>query len=358
MNSRFWFGALVLGTLLLVLTAWNPLPEPPNIAGLTSSEQGIWAGINLERTKAGLGALKLDVRLSAAARGHAKDMADRNYFDHHSGKPGFDSPGDRIHQAGSFEQAWAENIAFEQGEPDSSIVQTFVYGWINSPGHFKNIMTPSFTHTGIGVFKSSDGRVYAVQVFSTRHFEVSFDASSGNVTFNDLELRGMNKPNLELGVFSGRDFVGVVPQDLSGNFTKKIPFAANQKLDIGWRNKGSSKAFLLSKFVQFAALPKAGRLEIRNYPGTAPFSLEANLMVQTSFSQTLKISFSNATKPMTVVEIVGGSETQHAVQNNQIQLICPAISPKRTIQLAHGNSISQEFVWDCTTGKLEPSFAK
>jgi Cysteine-rich secretory protein family len=358
MNSRFWALLLTLGTLALVLSAWNPLPDPPNIRGLTDAEQGIWSGINLERTKAGLGALKFDARLSAAARGHAKDMADRNFFDHRSGKPGFDTPGDRIHQAGSFEQAWAENIAFEEGQSDSSIVTTFVTGWMNSPGHFKNIMTPSFTHTGVGVFKSNDGRVYGVQVFSTREFETTFDNISGNVRFNDLELRGINKPNLELAVFSGRNYLGIVPQDSSGRFVMKIPFSANAKFDVGWREKGSSKNFLLAKSVQTPAVAKAAKLEAKNYPGTSPFSLEANVLVQTSFSQTLTIKFSGATKTLLVIEIVDGSEVRHAVQNNQVQLTCPALSPKRTVQIAHGNNITQEFIWNCATGKLEPSFDK
>jgi uncharacterized protein YkwD len=358
MNSRFWVTLLALGTLTLVLTAWNPLPEPANIVGLTDAEQGIWAGINTERTKTGLSALKLDVRLSAAARGHAKDMADRNYFDHHSGRAGFDTPGDRIHQAGSFEQAWAENIAFEQGKSDSSIVETFVTGWMNSPGHFKNIMTPGFTHTGIGVFKSNDGRVYGVQVFSTRDFEANFDNTSGNVTFNDLQLRGVNKPNLELAVFSGRDFLGAIPQDANGNFVMKIPFAVSKKFDVGWRERGSGKSFLLAKYVQTPSIVKAGKLVVRNHPGTSPFSLEANVLVQTSFSQTLTIGFSGATKALTVIEIINGSETRRVVQNNQIRLTCPAISSKRTVQIAHGSSITQEFVWNCTTGRLEPSFEK
>jgi uncharacterized protein YkwD len=358
MNSRLWGFLLALGTLTLVLTAWNPLPEPSSITGLANSEQGIWAGINNERTKAGLGALKLDTRLSAAARGHAKDMADRNFFDHHSGKPGFDTPGDRIHQAGSFEQAWAENIAFLEGQSDSSIVTTFVTGWINSPGHFKNIMTRSFTHTGVGVFKSNDGRVYGVQVFSTREFETTFDNISGNVRFNDLELRGVNKPNLELAVFSGGDYLGVIPQDPAGRFVMKIPFAINTKFDVGWREKGSGKNFLLAKSVQTPGVAKSGKLETRNYPGTAPFSLEANVLVQTSFSQTLTIKFSGATKTLQVIEIVAGAEVRRIVQDNQVQLTCPALSPKRTVQIAHGNNITHEFIWNCATGKLEPSFEK
>ncbi len=349
---------LALSTLTLVLSAWNPLPEPPNIVGLNSAEQGIWAGINNERTKAGLGALKFDARLSAAARGHAKDMADRNFFDHRSGKPGFDTPGDRIHQAGSFEQAWAENIAFLQGQPDSRIVATFVTGWMKSPGHFKNIMTTNFTHTGVGVFKSSDGRVYAVQVFSTREFETTFDTISGNVRFNDLELRGINKPNLELAVFSSRNYLRVIPQDGNGRFAMKIPFAGNAKFDVGWRERGSSKNFLLAKYVQTSGVAKAGKLEAKNHPGTSPFSLEANVLVQTSFSQTLTIKFSNATKTLLVIEVINGSEVRHAVQNNQVQLTCPALSPKRTVQIAHGNSITTEFIWNCATGKLEPSFDK
>jgi uncharacterized protein YkwD len=358
MNSRFWALLLALGTLTLVLTAWNPLPEPPNIMGLSDAEQGIWAGINNARTKNGLSALKFDARLSAAARGHAKDMADRNFFDHHSGRAGFDTPGDRIHQAGSFEQAWAENIAFEQGEPDSRIVTTFVTGWINSPGHFKNIMTPSFTHTGVGVFKSNDGRVYGVQVFSSREFETTFDNISGDVRFQDLELRGINKPNLELAVFSGRNYLGMIVQDSAGRFAMKIPFAANAKFDVGWREKGSGKNFLLAKSVQTPGVAKSGKLEIRNYPGTSPFSIEANVLVQTSFSQTLTIKFFGATKTLLVIEIVGGSEVRHAVQNNQVQLTCPVLSPKRTVQIAHGNSITTEFIWNCATGKLEPSFDK
>jgi Cysteine-rich secretory protein family len=356
MNSRFWVLLLALGTLTLVLSAWNPLPEPPNVLGLTNAEQGIWAGINLERTRAGLSALKFDVRLSAAARGHAKDMADRNFFDHRSGKPGFDTPGDRIHQAGSFEQAWAENIALLQGEPDSRIVTTFVTGWMKSPPHFKNIMTASFTHTGIGVFKSGDGRVYGVQVFSSREFETTFDNVSGDVRFNDLELRGVNKPNLELAVFSGRNYLGIIPQDSAGRFVMKIPFAINTKFDVGWREKGSSKNFLLAKYLQTPNIAKSGKLETKNYPGTPPFSLEANVLVQTSFSQTLTIKFFGATKTLLVIEIVAGSEVRHAVQNNQVQLTCPALSPKRTVQIAHGSNITTEFIWNCATGKLEPSF--
>ena len=43
----------------------------------------------------------------------------------------------------------------------------FVAAWVNSPGHFKNIITPAYTHTGIGVWLDLKRyTIYATQAFS------------------------------------------------------------------------------------------------------------------------------------------------------------------------------------------------
>ena len=36
---------------------------------------------------------------------------------------------------------------------------------VNSPGHYANMVNPSFTHVGIGVVITPDGRVWVSQVF-------------------------------------------------------------------------------------------------------------------------------------------------------------------------------------------------
>lgn len=100
-------------------------------------------------------------QLEVAAIGHAKDMANKNYFSHTS-KDGR-TVDKRIIAAGytydgykSF--AIGENIA--QG--DMTIKQV-TDGWFKSEGHCKNLMNPSFKEIGIAQYST-----YWVQDFGGR----------------------------------------------------------------------------------------------------------------------------------------------------------------------------------------------
>lgn len=53
----------------------------------------------------------------------------------------------------------AENIAYGYSSP-----REVVEGWINSPGHYQNIMG-NYTHIGVGVARGGDGTMYWVQLF-------------------------------------------------------------------------------------------------------------------------------------------------------------------------------------------------
>jgi uncharacterized protein YkwD len=55
-----------------------------------------------------------------------------------------------------------ENLAYIKGYPD--VVATAVKGWIQSPGHRKN-MEGNFNLTGIGVAKNAAGDYYFSQLF-------------------------------------------------------------------------------------------------------------------------------------------------------------------------------------------------
>lgn len=114
-------------------------------------------------TRAGVeaGALGLDPALSEVAQAHAVDMAVRDFFDHTN--PDGESPFDRMRNAGiSFGNA-GENIAWYPS------AESAVTGWINSPGHYNNMVNSNYRKIGIGVYKAdptSGGNFYYVQLFT------------------------------------------------------------------------------------------------------------------------------------------------------------------------------------------------
>jgi len=97
---------------------------------------------NVERAKAGCGTLRIDARLTTAARLHSQDMVDRGYFSHTS--PEGEGPGDRAEAAG-YPRWSGENIAAGYATPAA-----VVRGWMNSDGHRANILNCSSKATGVG----------------------------------------------------------------------------------------------------------------------------------------------------------------------------------------------------------------
>jgi uncharacterized protein YkwD len=61
-----------------------------------------------------------------------------------------------------FSMASAENVAFNQGEDNPA--KTAFEQWKTSRGHNKN-MLGNYTHTGLAVAKSNDGKYYFTQIF-------------------------------------------------------------------------------------------------------------------------------------------------------------------------------------------------
>lgn len=100
---------------------------------------------NQFRAQNGLGALKLNGELNAAAQNHSQDMAVSDYFSH-TGKNG-SQPWDRAKVVGYEAQAMGENIAAGYATPE-----TVVQGWIDSPGHRANLLNSNYTELGVGYF--------------------------------------------------------------------------------------------------------------------------------------------------------------------------------------------------------------
>lgn len=87
-------------------------------------------------------------KLEAAAEMHAEDMAENDYFSH-TGTDGNEIQ-HRVSDTGYRWQAVGENIA--AGHSSSAAA---VEGWLESPGHCRNIMSADFTEMGMANAKPS-----------------------------------------------------------------------------------------------------------------------------------------------------------------------------------------------------------
>lgn len=99
--------------------------------------------VNRERARQGCDPVTVDARLTEAATRHSKDMASRDYFSHVTPE-GLDF-GERIKAAG-YPSPGAENIAEGYRSPSDVMA-----GWLDSPGHRKNILNCELTTIGVGL---------------------------------------------------------------------------------------------------------------------------------------------------------------------------------------------------------------
>ena len=125
---------------------------------------GIISGVSVERKKAGFSDLTNDSMLTELARDRSRDMSSRNYFSHTNpdGKNIFDIMDD----VGYSYTAAGENIGVTTNPEDTKVALELMGAWMKSAGHKRNILDKSFTRIGVGVYRGSDGKAFATQVFS------------------------------------------------------------------------------------------------------------------------------------------------------------------------------------------------
>jgi len=131
------------------------LTIPKTDEAVLSFEAQVIKLVNDEREKYGLEPLKENWELSRVARMKSKDMSENGYFSHTS--PTYGSPFDMMRSFGLTYNTAGENIAFGQRTPEA-----VVNAWMNSEGHRKNILNPSFSEIGVGY--EENGR-YWTQMF-------------------------------------------------------------------------------------------------------------------------------------------------------------------------------------------------
>lgn len=159
------FKVAIIGLLIILVIASFIKPFRTSFLDSLSAIYGaVLVNLtNQNRVAANVSELAVSPILEKAAQMKADDMASKGYFAHDT--PDGKNPWYWFEQAG-YEYTYAgENLAvnFQNSED----IET---AWMNSRGHFLNIMNPKFTEIGIatstGLYKGRMA-VFVVQMFGT-----------------------------------------------------------------------------------------------------------------------------------------------------------------------------------------------
>ena len=230
---------------------------PPTDA---SYEQQVVDLVNAERAARGLPPFKLVSGLRDAARYHATDMAQDDYFDHDT----YDRSGgslkwvcdtwsriDAYHEA-----AWAENIAAGYSTPRSAM-----QGWMGSDGHRDSILSASYREIGVGYGRGGGWGHYWVQDFGRRSdvypLVINREAASTGSVYVSLYLYGQEWDEVRLrnddGAWSNwRPFANSIAWSLPSRVGKHTVWA---EMRAGERTAMSSDAISLLAAPALGDLP-------------------------------------------------------------------------------------------------------
>ena len=117
----------------------------------------IAAGLNASRRANGESSLRFNRELGRAAMRHACDMLANDFFAH-QGSDGSNSHA-RVTRVGYNACIVAENIAWGYPRPEQIIT-----GWMNSPGHRRNMLHPRIEEFGIGISQGPRGPYWVLVV--------------------------------------------------------------------------------------------------------------------------------------------------------------------------------------------------
>ncbi len=138
----------------------------PMVAGRTLREierleSDCFHEVNVQREAHGLKPLRYSEELLEVARYYSRRMAEENFFSHKD--PDGRTVRQRVTEAGITWRVLGENLAYSNGYINPVAVS--VKGWMESPGHRKNILDPTYAETAIGAWISSNGTIYFTEIF-------------------------------------------------------------------------------------------------------------------------------------------------------------------------------------------------
>jgi hypothetical protein len=241
-NSKFLLAAAFL--FFFSTSAYAQLQR-------NDSERQLFEALNHERTAQGLSALQWDNALFKAARQHALLMLNLNRLEHQL--PSESNLEGRLAEAGARFGAIAENIAIG---PNPRIIHA---GWMDSPGHRKNILDPRLTSVGIAAVRGPGG-LFAVQDFSQFVPDLSVEQQEQKVV-SLLAAQGFRPANATAGArktcetdagFSGTSARAMIRFEATD--LEKLPEVLERKIRSGSYSKtavGACRASRTSGFARY-----------------------------------------------------------------------------------------------------------
>jgi len=165
---------LLAAVLLLGLAVFGPAASRAETRGSGSvldidqyefAQRYTLVRINQERVRAGAGRVKLDPLVSHSAKLHSEEMLAGSYLSHWN-QAGI-LPTRRYNLLGGYD-AVGENVYMQHGQLDSleDCLDTMLATLMDSPGHRRTILEPTYTHVGLGFALDTDSQdFYASQEF-------------------------------------------------------------------------------------------------------------------------------------------------------------------------------------------------
>jgi hypothetical protein len=142
----------------------TPVAASGDALTIDQAEAEILRLINVDRTNAGLVAVRRDSRISAIARARSVDMVTKDYFSHiqPDGRNAFDM----INAARISWYTAGEIIAWNNYPTLATSAGSANEGWLNSPPHKDIIMSSNFNYVGVGLaVQEATGKKYWTAVF-------------------------------------------------------------------------------------------------------------------------------------------------------------------------------------------------
>jgi len=140
------------------ITTQTPAPTSESAMTFDEMKAEIVRLTNIERVKAGLPELVVLPALMDTAQAKADDIATSHYYGHNS--PVYGTPSQMIRAAIPRAGPCAENLAPWTRTPAEAFA-----GWVESTEHYAIILSPKYTHIGVGVLEGLDGGYWWVQHF-------------------------------------------------------------------------------------------------------------------------------------------------------------------------------------------------
>jgi uncharacterized protein YkwD len=147
-----------------------------------------------------LSALPTDQNLTQTAQTFAEYMARTKKYGHTADGR---TPAERAQAAGYDYCAIRENIAYRMDNRNitaKDLASIFTQGWIDSPGHRKNILAKYVTETGVGVATTDGLTFFAVQLFGrpkSASYTITLTNNTGSMQTLNIEVEnGSNSTDL------------------------------------------------------------------------------------------------------------------------------------------------------------------